>query len=102
MKNKVKKRYQTKEQIFAEIERCQAKAEQLLREADEAESLSKTLMQFPNLIEDGKYRRVQAAKLRRSASRITGKKLVHLKEKLAEFLTPKLPALDNGDGSVNA
>lgn len=52
------------------------------------------------LVKEAKDCREQAVKLRRKAELILDKHLPELKKKLAEFRTPQIPAVDNGDQSI--
>lgn len=84
MRKRPQRRYKTKKQILDEIEKTNEKIKQLTHWADYSEVVDY----------DG------ALKARRKAFCLAENKLAKLKEKLAEFLTPQLPALDNGDPSI--
>lgn len=102
MKKRTQKRYLTANQIRDEIQRWKDKESFLLLRADTLELSARELYGISEMVEDAKFKQSEAAKCRRSASRIADKKLPALKAKLAEFLTPQIPGLDNGDRSINA
>lgn len=100
MKKKTKRRYDTAQQICDEIQRYKDKEHSLLMQAEAYDLSARELIGISEMVEDAKVKKYHANKLRRSASRIADKKLPALKAKLAEFLTPQIPGLDNGDRSI--
>jgi hypothetical protein len=86
--------------ITREIDSYKLKLQRLLDRAASFDLQADQLFKS-GLSEDGVYHREQAKKLRRSAFRIEKKRLPYLSQKLAEFLTPQLPAIDNGDKSIS-
>ena len=98
-KNK-KKRFLTSQQITREMDLYKQRLQRLLDRATSTDIQADGLFQS-GLNEDGVYHREQAKKLRRSAFRIEKNRLPYLSQELAEFLTPMLPALDDGDRSIS-
>lgn len=98
-----KKRYYTAQQIRADIDKWKAKARGLM---DSAAALDLKADQFfkagEEYKEDAVWHREQAKKKRASALRIEHRKLVRLKEKLAEFYTKELPGMETEDHSIQA
>ena len=98
MKTRTRKRYYTANQIRDDIDKWKAKAQKLRdagaaldRKADMLFACGDVLLRA-----DANYARETAEKRRASAGRIETRKLVKLKEKLAEFLTDPLPGTGAG------
>lgn len=96
-----KKRFFTLQHILDEIDRYKQKRIRLMEQAMKIDCDADALkVQGPRYAEDLAYKRIQAKKLRESAMNILNKKIPYLKEKMAEFQTPQLPGVDNGDKSI--
>lgn len=88
----MKKRYETANQIRDDIDRWKAKAQKLMDSAAALDIVADALFRSgPKWAEHAAFKREQAKKKRRSAGRIMDRKLVHLKDKLSEFMTEPLP-----------
>jgi len=107
MKKKPPRRFNTANEIRAEIDRYRAKARKLLAEADQLEEKAKELLGSEGhnekwVKEQYGFNLDWAYKKRASASRIEEKTMVRLKNKLSEWMTPQIPGIDNGDRSIPA
>lgn len=95
-KTKTKKRYESISQIYDEIDRYKLKARKFQDAANaldvKADMIARSEHADLNAELIG-FTREQAAKHRRSAFRIENKKLIQLKQKLAEFQTQTLPGV---------
>lgn len=101
----MKRRYQTANQIRDDIDRFKRKAQKLMDSAAQLDKLADLMIENNPLDvnpEDIIYHREQAKKKRQSALRIEQRKLVHLKNKLAEFNTEILPGIGINDRSIQA
>lgn len=87
-----KRRYNNANEIRADIDKWKAKVQKLM---DSASALDLRADQFikggPEFAEDVKWHRKEAERKRASALRIERRKLVHLKNKLSEWMTDPLP-----------
>ena len=104
MKKRTKRRFNSTNQIRDEIDRWKAKAGAYNASADMLEIKAADLYkQGPEWTEEANYAKEMAKKKRASAGRIESRKLVKLKEKMAEFNTNLLPGIiaDN-ERSVSA
>lgn len=99
-RKKQQKRFFTKDHIIREIDAQKEKHRVLLERAEGLDLNADELLKHADTAEDGKYKRMEANKTRRSAMRILEKKLPYLRMKLAEFQTMKLPGMDDGDQSI--
>ena len=89
---RVKRRYNTANEIRDDIDKYKAKAIRLTEQAEDEERYAKKFLEAgPDHKEDYAFCKEKAKKLRRSSARIVDKKLVYLKEKMAEWQTPPLP-----------
>ena len=96
MKSRTKKRYISISQINDEIDRYKAKARKLRDSADAYDIQADRIAQSDHAelnVELIGFNRIKASKLRRSAFNIENKKMVDLKQKLAEFTTDPLPGI---------
>lgn len=98
---KPKRRYHSTDEIMREIDCYYEKMGVLTMRAIALESSAKLLEGKPNMVEDAKYKIVQARKCRQSVLRILEKKLPRLKCKLAEMMTEPIPGF-LPDRSVSA
>lgn len=98
----MKKRYNSSEQILAEIDKCKEDVKSLLNLADALEIEAKRLMLIPSCYEDGRYKMKEVDRYRARAERLSTGGLRHLKEKLSEIMTPVLPGVGIEDESVCA
>jgi hypothetical protein len=124
----LKPRYHSEQEIVALIESSIKKAADMERQSWELERRAVALVEevaktqgmtraarkayliqrhhpFDNMHEtrcvlEAKSNRATAAKLLKRANSIMENKLPALKAKLAEFRTPQIPAIDNGDVSI--
>lgn len=93
---KPKKRYEHISQINDDIERYRKKAEKFRNSAEAQDIKADTIARSTDAHLNAEligFTRAQAAKARRSAFNIETKKMVKLKEKLAEFQTEPLPGI---------
>lgn len=72
------------------------RAGELLQES----AKTKSQRDIYGLVKEAQECQDQAIKLRRKAELILDKHLPVLKNKLAEFRTPQIPVIDNGDSSI--
>lgn len=79
------KRYETEQQIIADI--------------DDAHKKLAALESQVAKLDHGSF---EEQRLLVTIGNLKSKRLVYLKQKLGEFRTPQLPTLDNGDRSVPA
>jgi hypothetical protein len=96
-----KKRYTTKEEIESEIDRLNLRYKKYFEqaEANDKEALEKFAW---NHMSEGNALLRLAHNRRRRAMGILEKKLPLMGQKMAEFMTYQLPAIDNGDRSIPA
>lgn len=100
---KPKRRYENSSQIRDEIDRYLAKRQKLMVEAERIEEEARFFHRLgPENVEHAKFLESQARKLRSSAARIVDTKLVHLKNKLSEWMTEPLPNVGINDRSIQA
>ena len=97
---KTKKRYTTTDEILDDMDKLRIKAVKSLEEADQQEALAKKLI---GTCEEYRSDELfdQAAKLRRSSSRILEFKLKDLGDKLSTLRTPVMGAITE-DPSIPA
>src|ERR1035437_158157 len=97
------KRYQNESQILKDVEKARKDLARHLVVADDHDRKADELfIAGPEFVEDAGLNREQAKIQRRMAYRIENNRLPFLKQKLAEFQTPMLPAIDDGDPSISA
>ena len=97
------KRYQNELQILQDVEKARKDLSRHLAAADNYDIVAAHQFRAgPNHVENAGFNREQAKKCRRKAYRIENNRLPFLKQKLAEFQTPMLPAIDDGDPSISA
>lgn len=103
-KNRNKKRYNTANEIRDDIDKFKLKQQKLMDSAAALDAKADSLFKTGDaaLAEDAVFAREQAKKKRASALRIERRKLVQLKNKMAEFLTPTLPGSGIEDRSIQA
>lgn len=101
MAKRPKKRYHTIEQILKEIDRYKTKAVEL-RLSAAADDRRAVYLLDNKMPAYAHTLQLSADRARASAGRIYEKKLPHLKQKLAEMMTPQIPAIDNGDKSISS
>lgn len=94
MRTRTKKRFESEEQILQEMEKLKETIKRLSAEADQEDEWSKGR-------EWSDYY-MQAKDKRRKAYLMATNGMEKLKHKLAEFRTPQIPGLDNGDRSIQA
>lgn len=103
MSKRPKKRFFTAQHILDEIEKYKQKRIKYLERAIELDCEADAMRKRgPRYLEDLNYKRLQAKKLRQQAMTILEVKIPKLGQKLAEFQTPMLPALDDGNKSIQA
>ena len=96
------KRYNTEAEILEAIESCYKKAAELTTKADEIDKECVELRHFYGTSEQIAYKRLEEKRLRGKSFRLLNVKAKKLGEKLSEFRTSQLPALDNHDPSIPA
>jgi|ERR1035437_1556142 hypothetical protein len=97
------KRYQNESQILKDVEKARKDLSRHLSTADNYDLVANhQFLAGPEHVENAGFNREQAKKCRRKAYRIENNRLPFLKQKLAEFQTPMLPAIDDGDPSISA
>lgn len=96
-----KRRYLSPEQIEADIDKAKRRAQQYFEDAEIGDKEALQLYK-DNRISDGKRCSELAHRRRRRGVNILEKKLPVLSQKLAEILTPQLPACDDGNSSIPA
>lgn len=98
---KPKRRFNTANEIIDAIDLARQKSHDLIAKAESMEIKAKQLRRNgEEFEEDARYAEIQARKLRTKAFRLRSVKLVQLKDKLSEWMTPQLPAIDNHDPSI--
>lgn len=93
---KPKKRYEHISQINDEIDRYRRKAKKLQEKAEALDIKADTIARSTGAELNAEligFTRLHAAKLRRSVFNIENKKMVALKQKLAEFQTQIMPGI---------
>lgn len=99
----MKRRYYNETEILRDIDKWKGKVIRLKQAADALDIRADQFVKAgPEHKEDVAYNREQAQKKRKAALRIEGRKLVQLKNKLAEFRTAELPTMSTGDKSIQA
>ena len=97
------KRYQNESQILKDVEKSRKNLAQHLLVADNHDRQADHLFNSgPEFVEDAGLNREQAKIQRRKAYRIENNRIPFLIQKLAEFRTPMLPTIDDGDPSISA
>lgn len=99
---RTKKRFLTANQIRDEIDAYKLKYQKFTDQAAALDMKADEMARQGFDSESINWNREQAKRVRATAARIKEVRLVKLKEKLAEWMTPQLPGLDNGDRSVQA
>lgn len=94
----MKRRYHNETEIQRDIDKWKAKAQKFMDSAAALDLKADSLFLTgrSELVPDAQFAREEAKKRRKSAFRIQNRKLVLLKEKLAEFLTEPLPGTGAG------
>lgn len=94
----MKKRYTNENQILAEIDRQKQRAIDLLSEAESLEASARELFKIPEMVEDAGQKKEEAKRLRKLSANIIDKRLPRLGNKLSEFRTQPLIALNGQQG----
>lgn len=103
MRSKKKKRFLIAQQIKDEIDQYKVKYQKEMDASAAQDRKADMLFQKGgNWVEAANVARHLAGRHRATAGRIIENRLPYLKRKLAEFQTPQLPAIDNGDRSIPA
>jgi len=104
-----KKRFQTEQEIIDAIDNCKTQSLHLQHRAEVLEEGIKDMLAEASETggidlncEQINYDKRDAVRLRKRAASLIDVRLVKLKHKLAEFRTPQIPVLDNGDVSIPA
>lgn len=106
-----KPRWATETEIIKRIDQLKAKAVLCEKESWELDRQAQELLYESAkpgvtadycgaLVVESNDCKLKATKIRRTAELIIDKHLPELKRKLAEFRTPQIPAVDNGDQSI--
>jgi hypothetical protein len=92
---KTRRRFDTPQAIYDEIDKSKTKAVGLIRQAEvlEAEAKEIASRNNPNNAELIGFKREQAKKLRAQYGRIMNKRLPYLSQKLAELNTNPMPGI---------
>ena len=96
------KRYNTEAEILEAIDSCHRQAAELALQADGIAQECVKMRGQPEHKEDIAYGRIEEKRLRGKSFRLLNVKAKKLGEKLSEFRTSQLPALDNHDPSIPA
>lgn len=99
-----KKRYRNANDIRDKIDWYKTRMQKHNDAAHALEMKARMLAQQgrPDMAGDIHYALSEALRYRKAAARIQEKRLPNLKQKLAEIMTPQLPALETEDKSISA
>lgn len=96
------KRYETSQQILRDIDKAKSDADELEKIANSLEAEAQRLFLIENMAEDAKYKLKEVRAYRTRAANLRTRRIEHLKEKLAEFMTMVLPGIGIEDPSIKA
>jgi hypothetical protein len=95
MKKKARRRYFNAREIMERIDKSKAEAQKLIRQSESLDDQAMAIDRWgkPTYVEDAKYMRSQAKKMRKKAQRIYEVRIEELKQKLAVIQTEPLPGM---------
>lgn len=100
-KQQPKKRYRSSQQICREIDEYKSKSARFMLQANKLDAEAEGYIRSGLNLQLAEDRQLEAKRLRKKAYRIEQHRLPYLGQKLAEFNTPMLKALDDGDLSIS-